>query len=364
MNNGIIKKGKINSLQAIRALAFIEILIAHCEGPASGACGVSIFLILSGFLMIYSYLDRELECSLKNCVIFSVKKIKKLYPLHIITMLLPMLLVLRGIILDFSGKAVFNFIAQIFLNITLLQSWVPVTDFYFSFNGVAWYLSTCLFIYAVFPFILRKFKKTKMKNVAFIGVVTFACQIIVGIILKLLNLYSTSHFITYIFPIFRLGDFLIGCCLGYIFLNVNFKLNKIQATVIEIISLVLIVFSDIIYLKNKGVLGSYYFKFTVLFIPVSVLLVWIFAINKGVISKLLTCKPIVYIGNISPYAFLIHNIIISIVRVGMYKFILSESNVWFKPVLIVVSFVLTVLSSAAYMAIEKKLRPVLTKKFN
>ena len=70
MNNGIIKKGKINSLQAIRALAFIEILIAHCEGPASGACGVSIFLILSGFLMIYSYLDRELECSLKNCDFF------------------------------------------------------------------------------------------------------------------------------------------------------------------------------------------------------------------------------------------------------------------------------------------------------
>ena len=345
-------------------MAFINILILHCEGPASGACGVSIFLVLSGFLMMYSYYDRDLSCSLKDCITFSVKKIKRLYPLHIIMMALPMLFSLRSIILNFSYKGLLDFIIQIILNITLLQAWVPVTKFYFSLNMVAWYLSVCLFIYAVFPFILRKFKKMKMNKIIFVGIIVFVCQIIVCILLKFFNPFSTSYYFTYIFPIFRLGDFVIGCCLGYIFINVDFNFNRTQATIIEFISLILFACSEFVFLKSIGILGSYHFKYSVLFIPSSVTLVMTFAINKGFISKALAWKSIVYIGNISPYAFLIHNNIIIIVRIFMYKLILSESSMWFKPVLIVVSFVLTVLSSAAYMAIERKLRPVLTKKFN
>lgn len=362
MNSGIAKRGKINSLQAVRALAFINILVLHCEGSASGACGVSIFLVLSGFLMMYSYYDRDLSYSLKDSITFSANKIKRLYPLHIIMMVLPMLFSLREIICEFTRKKLLDFIIQIVLNVTLLQAWVPVTEFYFSLNGVAWYLSTCMFIYAVFPFILCHFKKMKINKIIFVGIIVFVCQIIVCILLRCFKPFSNSYFFTYIFPIFRLGDFIIGCCLGYVFLNVDFKPNKIQATVIEFISLITVACSEVVHLKSIGVGGSYHFKYSVLFIPSSVAVVLTFAINKGFISKALACKPIVYIGNVSPYAFLIHRNIIIIVRIFMYKLILSRDSMWFKPILIVVSFGLTVLSSAVYIALEKKVKAYLNNK--
>ena len=43
------------SLQGIRAIAFLGIFLYHCELIETGPWGVSIFLILSGFLMSYNY---------------------------------------------------------------------------------------------------------------------------------------------------------------------------------------------------------------------------------------------------------------------------------------------------------------------
>lgn len=74
---------RINSLQTVRALAFLSIFSQHCGVGSLGALGVSVFLILSGFLMYYSYFDREIGHTFKECVLFSYTKISKLYPMHI-----------------------------------------------------------------------------------------------------------------------------------------------------------------------------------------------------------------------------------------------------------------------------------------
>ena len=43
---------------------------------------------MSGFLMMYGYGSKELSPSIKYNGDFSIKRIRKLYPLHIITMIL------------------------------------------------------------------------------------------------------------------------------------------------------------------------------------------------------------------------------------------------------------------------------------
>lgn len=82
----------MNSLQTIRALAILGIFVSHSGiqmFEANGDWGVSVFLILSGFLMFYSYSDsdRISECGLKYSLKFGVHKIKRLYLLHIVTLI-------------------------------------------------------------------------------------------------------------------------------------------------------------------------------------------------------------------------------------------------------------------------------------
>ena len=53
---------RINSLQGLRAIAFLAIFISHAglgNYGCLGAWGVSVFFLLSGFLMTLSQLNKE-----------------------------------------------------------------------------------------------------------------------------------------------------------------------------------------------------------------------------------------------------------------------------------------------------------------
>ena len=64
---------KIKALEGLRGIAFFCVLLCHSElfgkiSESLGAWGVSVFLVLNGFLMTYNYYDKNrlVEPSLKN----------------------------------------------------------------------------------------------------------------------------------------------------------------------------------------------------------------------------------------------------------------------------------------------------------
>ena len=82
-------KQKITAIQGLRAIAFLAIFLSHTglgNLGCLGAWGVSVFFVMSGFLMILSYMSKDdtPPVSLK----FAWNKIRPLYPLHILMMLL------------------------------------------------------------------------------------------------------------------------------------------------------------------------------------------------------------------------------------------------------------------------------------
>lgn len=83
------------------------------------------------------------------------------------------------------------------------------------------------------------------------------------------------------------------------------------------------------------------------------MLVYLFAINKGYISKLLSNKVMLYIGNISAYAFLIHQVLIRYSNYIVVRLVDSEYSVF---VLTVISFVLTIIVTEIYTRIEKRVK--------
>lgn len=156
---------RIESLQVIRALAFLGVFASHSEimaFSASGAWGVSVFFILSGFLMFYSYsgTNKIQSYNFFGCIKFGIKKISALFPLHVVMIAVA----LPPLILHYLGYGegkdfVVNPIVKIVVNLFLIQSWIPIDEVYFSLNSVSWYLSVSLFLYIMFPVILYKMNK-------------------------------------------------------------------------------------------------------------------------------------------------------------------------------------------------------------
>lgn len=93
-------KKRIESLDVIRAIAFIFVYINHAYSKlfcanALGAFAVSIFLVLFGFVNTINYLDKSFNISVKNNFMFMVKKQKRLFFLNaalVFLMIMPDLL--------------------------------------------------------------------------------------------------------------------------------------------------------------------------------------------------------------------------------------------------------------------------------
>lgn len=71
-----MQKTKIQTLQSLRGLAFMGIFFSHLGFAKLGAWSVSVFFILSGFVMYYSYVNKSLSCSIKDNVLFAIKKVR------------------------------------------------------------------------------------------------------------------------------------------------------------------------------------------------------------------------------------------------------------------------------------------------
>ena len=157
-------KKRMDSMQALRFLACLCIFAHHCYITEVVYWGVSVFFVMSGFLMCCGYYDRY-SASLDPAVSlrFSLKKLWKLYPLHVLTML--PILALDTYMRPSTGMTNGFIIAETAANLLLVQAWLP--KYAFSLNGVAWYLSVSVLLYFLFPYILACIRTYRSRETAF-----------------------------------------------------------------------------------------------------------------------------------------------------------------------------------------------------
>lgn len=225
-------------------------------------------------------------------------------------------------------------------NILLFQSWIPSMNVYFSLNGVAWYLSTILFLYIVFPVILSKIRKlNSIRSAIIVAGIVYTLQIVCGYCAQIfinntnIDIPDFVHWFTYICPLFRMGDFLIGCLFGYIFIKTEHSNNQVQGTLLELFPFLILIVVQLLNANNILFFNMDFFQNTIMYIPIASCFVFNFARNEGIVSRLLVCKPIMYIGDFSNYNFLIHGIVIAYVTTfslwlgrplsPLYKFLIA-----------------------------------------
>lgn len=315
-NNTMINR--IESLQGLRFLAFFGIFISHVGIRPWGAWGVSVFLVLSGFLMTYRYIKKDLPEGFKEGLTFSVNKIKKLYPLHVFTMIL-------AIIIQIHEKQIFYSVSRslidagiVGLHLFLLQPWIPRPGVYFSLNGVSWYLGVSLLCYLLFPAVMNRIRKYRLKKDAIKWIILiFLIQISVAFgsaFVHVPRAVSTdfTKWVTYVFPLFRFGDFVIGCNIGYLFVKrekgENIGKISIKCTLVEVLSLVLALMVPIEFLLNTDWAWASY---GLVYLPLSAILIYSVALQKGLLSHILGKRMPVFLGDLSSYAFLLHTVVLA-----------------------------------------------------
>lgn len=341
-------KGRIEGLQALRAIAFLEIFLGHCGVSFfTGAFGVSIFMVLSGFCMAINYLPKaeSIKTSPVENARFAWSKVKKLYGLHLIMLAAAYWFSKMPTSVEAQRKMI--------LDVFLVQSLSPYSDDFFSYNGVAWYLSVYLFICLFAPWILKMFGRCREKKwVLFVSVAVYGVMVVLGYIVTRKPVAIGDHFaywFTYIFPGYRLLDFTLGAALGWLYLYYeNLQVGKWLMTLLDVFAIASFVLVILIFHRMEGVYDG--LCYTALFAPVSLFLVLVFACSDGWVMKALNNPLFRWIGNISSYTFLIHQIPVRWLRIYFPKTMGDSARVLW---IIVIGFAVSVIGAEMVRMIQK-----------
>lgn len=314
----------IKSLQSFRGIFTLVILLSHFPEDYFAShdimlkmsdFAVSFFFILSGFVLCIAHENRK-KSGLSSYTNFMFGRIKRIYPLHILGLLLWLLILLIFKIVNSPGAF------GIFCNILLIQSWIPDINIYFSCNGVSWFLSTLLFCYMLFIPITNLFHRSKIYG--FSGTVALICiyLIIINLIPNKIDTWGI-----YIFPPARVMDFLIGICTYILYTRVNFYKNsgytyRAESGLLEGISAIvlLILFaSTAITISERYTLAFWWW------IP-SAVLIYVFAKieqqgRQNFILSIMKSRPLVWLGNISFSLFILHSLVIIVLIKALPKLI-------------------------------------------
>lgn len=298
-----------------------------------GYIGVSFFFMLSGFVLALNYKRRlaNYEIGFRT---FFVARIARIYPMHLVTLLIAIPLTLVSL------KVNAEWILHLVTNGLLLHSFIPYPDFYFSFNKVSWSICNEMFFYVLFPVIILAIKHFG-KSVLWL---VFCFLIITNLLLPFLLSEEVYRSFIYISPFVRIVDFIIGIVLYEIYLKLNTKLNF---SLLEVLSVLLFIafFWLHEYVPQCFRYSMYYW------LPIGLILL-VFSFQKGIVSRFLSNKKMMYLGEISFSFYLLHLLIMQYLDVLHRKFFGGEKGWYFALLALIIT---VMISAMCYRWIEQPL---------
>lgn len=129
---------EIKTLNGLRGVLALLVVLYH-SGVFNGRvvwCAVSLFFMLSGFVVRYRYGSARFNCVERRA--FLLRRVARIYPLHLLTLL---------IVLLTTGFALSK---ALVLNALLLQCYVPIAGVNMSYNVPSWFLCDILFCYVCY----------------------------------------------------------------------------------------------------------------------------------------------------------------------------------------------------------------------
>ena len=245
----------------------------------------------------------------------------------------------------------------------MVHGWILQGQFYFSFNPPSWSISTEFAFYLLFPLLIWKHEKNWWMKLL------LGAMIVVGFIWygTGANLPETgdptrvsAHALMYINPLVRVFEFILGMSCATFWTRIrNKKISPILLTVLEIACLATIAayVANIFHLveplraTSMGRLIRFWLLYDGNCFAFAGLIV-VCALQKGFISRLLSNKVFVWLGEISFSVYLLHMMVLVLFTQNLHRFATVNSPILFA----VYCAILIAASHLTYTFIEKPMR--------
>jgi peptidoglycan/LPS O-acetylase OafA/YrhL len=363
------KRRHLKALTGLRIFAALMIVFYHSADSfgidhhrfiASLALvqGVSLFFVLSGFILTYTYPNLQ---STRDTTKFILLRLARIWPVHLATATFAAL---------FLADKWHSHPYVLLPNFLLLQGWIPVERFFFSLNAVSWSVSAELFFYCCFPFVSRAVQARPFLSVLASFLVAASCVGVSRLFPPPLgHLDQVSSFgVAYIDPLVRIFEFIVGVATARLYFRHRDSLSalggkKLMITETVVLLAVLLLVGCLRKFCSSSVLDSIAPNLSLwvecsggVFIYAS--LVFFLALEKGWLYKLLSKPLFVWLGEISYSVYLVHWLWIKVfVRLNFVQMHLPRMANFSL-------YLFLVLSSAAllYSLVEKPARAFLGRK--
>lgn len=334
----------MNALYGLKFIAFVFIFFHHLAFPHSMVSSfTTFFFVFAGFITAYSFEKKKFNPNKQNIKKFYINKFIKNYPIYILTLIISIPYVIKVSGLDLTIK-------DLFTHVFMLQTVIPQGNKTFMFNGLSWFLVDLMIFYIIIPFVYKLFKKIKLNNNK-----KYICTLITLIVAEIvfsmlfqntqIKSYDFNWWLLYISPMSRILNLLIGFVFGLIFEKNKdtwiSKFNKLPKYLIFIIELFALSTVIIRYKTSSFIPGSYATNGTY-DLPMSLILILVFGIGCGFFSKILSSKPLVYLGKLSLPCYMFHQIIINYLVLCCFSSPWYNQSISYKRNLFNALFIITI----------------------
>ena len=372
----LASRPRLPAITSIRFFAALHVVIFHLHaikvaaGPqwyqnfaSIGYVGVSLFFVLSGFILVYTYANRETPART-----FWRARFARVYPAYIFSLIVTLPFFIY-VIFDTASAArrehgyvrlaEASSLASALLVPSLLQSWIPGAAL--AWNSVAWSLSVEAFFYLIFPALIVVLLRKRNSTLMSLLLVSWAISLAITVGYTLLkpdgvasvddNMLGLTWLNVVKFnPLVRLPEFLMGACCGFLF--VRNSVNRKWATPLAVAGLagfigVAAFSSHIPYpMIHSGLLAP---AFAAIIYGIALRPAW---------ARVLEFKPLVLLGDASYSLYLLHSVVLPM----FFQPDFQHPKHYFVWQILLGVFIAIAVSVAVYLGIEEPLRRKLRPK--
>lgn len=319
MRTPIQRGGALSALTSIRFFAALTVALSHFTQlgllnlPTAflsfvdgGRPAVSLFFVLSGFILTYTYHG---SLNVDGASRFYVARFARIYPVMLLSLLIAMpvsIYVLRtgndALLLGWyslKSHAYEPLLASLVAQLFLLTGWFPFATINQPWNGPAWSISCEAFFYAIFPWLLRKLGAKSLGKVALICAAVWILQ---GIWILFVAHYmpiARKGFVISQFPLTHLSEFVMGVGSGLYFIRARAIGHASHGFGVMLISISLVAIS--LLAVYQPVKPAYYLES-----PFFAALITGLALLERPVLGLLNARALVMLGEASFSLYLIH----------------------------------------------------------
>ena len=253
-----------------------------------GYLWVDVFFVLSGFVISHAYLPAKGSMTLVATRAYLVSRIARIYPLHITILLILLLFYVMVSIAQqradphLQAAGLYN----LFSTLALTQTWLGSVGPNLDWNVPSWSISAEMQVYLLFPLIAWGIATAERLALLVLSIFAAGFYLWIGAngSLDIIDQAAVVRCCA-------------GFCLGVLCFRVTPILSVVPAAVLSIIQT--LAFAIIVITMAAGLPD-------ILVPPAAFLLVWATATDQGILTRLLSHRAALWMGQLSYAIYLVH----------------------------------------------------------